>query len=126
MPYFAYRFASKAAPVVRVLGVKPNRDGVRIANGRLRASFGFLNADTAIENVSTATVTGPYEWFKVLGPRLSMSDHGLTFGTTTDGGVCLEFVEPIRRVIGPWDHPTLTLTVDDPEGLIEAIGNAKQ
>ncbi len=126
MTYFAYRFNSTASPFLRILGVKPDKDGVRLENGRLKASFGFLNVDTAIENVSTASVTGPYTWWKAIGPRLSMADHGLTFGTTADGGVCVEFVEPIGRVVGPWDHPGLTLTVDDPAGLVEAIENAKQ
>ncbi|NNF56199.1 MAG: hypothetical protein HKN03_17365 [Acidimicrobiales bacterium] len=109
-----------------MLGVKPDKDGVRLGNGRLKASFGFLNVDTAIENVSSASVTGPYTWWKAIGPRLSMADHGLTFGTTADGGVCVKFVKPIKGVVGPWDHPGLTLTVDDPAGLVEAIENAKQ
>lgn len=126
MTFFAYRINSKALPLLRVLGVNPNKDGVRVENGRLKASFGFLNMDTPIPNVSSVSVTGPYKWWKSLGPRLSMADHGLTFGTTGEGGVCIEFVEPIRRVIGPWAHPGLTLTVDDPEGLVEAIENARK
>lgn len=121
MTFFNYRFNSKAKPALRLVGVRPDRDGVRVEDGRLKASFGFLKVDTPVDNISGASVTGPYLWFKALGPRLSVADHGLTFGTTTDGGVCIEFVTPISRVLGPWDHPGLTVTVDDPKALVEAI-----
>ena len=123
MAFFRYEFNPLAAPWLRVLGVRPDRDGVRIDNDRLSASFGFLSIDLPLSNISSATVTGPYRWFKAIGPRLSIADHGLTFGTTADQGVCITVHEPIPRVIGPWNHPGVTLTVQDPAALVEAISN---
>jgi hypothetical protein len=57
--------------------------------------------------------------------RLSFADDGLTFGTSTHGGVCVHFDEKVRRVIGFKDHSALTATVDDLEGLVHAIDAAR-
>lgn len=108
-----------------MLGVRADRDGVRVTDGHLTASFGFLNTDVAIANIRAAAVAGPYRWFKSVGPRLSLADYGLTFGTTAAKGVCITFITPIESVIGPWGHPGLTLTVDDPEGLVAAIAEGR-
>lgn len=121
MKFFRYRFTPTTKPLLRILGVRADRDGVRVADGLLTASFGFFSTDVAIANIGAATVTGPYRWFKAVGPRLSLADHGLTFGTNAAKGVCITFITPIESMIGPWAHPGLTLTVDDPEGLIAAI-----
>lgn len=62
-------------------------------------------------------VTGPYRWYRAIGPRLSLADHGLTFGTTTACGVCLLLREPVPGIdpLGVIRHPGLTLTVADPQ-----------
>ena len=60
-----------------------------------------------------------------MGIRLSFADDGLTFGTSTHGGVCVHFDEKVRRVIGSKDHSALTVTVDDLDGLAQAINEAK-
>ena len=49
--------------------------------------------------------------------------QALTFGTTTRGGVCLRFREPVAG-IDPWGrirHPGLTLTVAEPELVTEVV-----
>ncbi len=40
---------------------------------------------------------------------------------TSHAGVCIDFDPPIRRVIGSRDHSALTVTVADPDGLLEAL-----
>ncbi|MCP3997836.1 MAG: hypothetical protein GY722_22660 [bacterium] len=49
-------------------------------------------------------------------------DHGITFGTSVAGGVCVTFVEPVPKLIpGMDDHPSLTVTVADIKGLAAAL-----
>lgn len=120
--YFPYEFDWRAKPLLRTLGVRADRDGVRLTDDRLIASFGPLNASVELERIDTASVTGPYLAIKAIGPRLSAADHGLTFGTTAKAGVCIAFKEAIPPVFGPWCHPGMTVTVADPAGLVAAIG----
>jgi hypothetical protein len=56
-------------------------------------------------------------------PRLSLADHGLTFGTTTTRGVCLQLRDPVPGIdpIGLIRHPNLTLTLADPQRFAAAM-----
>jgi len=119
--FFPYHFDRVAEVALRPMGVRPDRDGVRIDDDRLVATFGFLSASTELSNIAEASVTGPYSWVKAVGPRLSSADRGLTFGTTSDRGACVHFHRPIPAVVGPWKHPGLTLTVAEPEALVDAL-----
>src|SRR5690606_154531 len=55
--------------------------------------------------------------------HVSLADHGLTFATNPDKGVCIRFEEPVRGLdpLGLVLHPGLTVTVDDPAGLAELL-----
>ena len=81
--------------------------------------FRALGVRTAPSNVRAVSLTGPYHWYRAIGPRLSLADHGLTFGTTTTRGVCLQLRDPVPGIdpIGLIRHPNLTLTVADPAAL---------
>lgn len=60
------------------------------------------------------------------GPaHISLRDLGLTYATTTAQGVCVTFREPVRGIdpLGAIRHPSLTVTVADPQGLVHALGN---
>ncbi|WP_033262283.1 hypothetical protein [Amycolatopsis vancoresmycina] len=104
----------------RLLG--PN-SGLELDTGGLRVRFGPWLVETPLGNLAGAEATGPYHALRGLGVRLSLADRGLTFGTTTRGGVCLRFREPVAG-IDPWGrirHPGLTVTVAEPELVAEAI-----
>ena len=88
----------------------------------LSARFGPFTVTTPWSNVRDVSVTGPYRWFRAIGPRLSLSDRGVTFGTATRAGTCIGFHEPVAGLFGGRRvHPGLTVTVADPEGLAAAI-----
>ncbi|WP_086850002.1 hypothetical protein [Amycolatopsis kentuckyensis] len=113
-------FAVGFPPVRRFLGP---RAGLELDAAGLRVRFGPWLVETPLSNLAGAEATGPYRAFRVFGVRLSLADRGLTFGTTTRGGVCLRFREPVRG-IDPWGllrHPGLTVTVSEPELVAEAI-----
>jgi hypothetical protein len=96
---------------------------VEVGDGVLHAQFGPWKVHTPISNVTHAHTSGPFKAYRAVGLRWSFSDHGVTFGSATTGGVCIEFrdeVAPTTLALG-MRHPNLTVTVEDPEGLVAAI-----
>lgn len=114
---------SVVGAALRLLGVTPASSGVWVDDEVLTARFGPWVLRTPTANVADARVTGPYQAWKVAGPRLSLADRGLTFGTTTRAGVCLTFREAVAGIepTGLLRHPSLTVTVSEPELLVERL-----
>jgi hypothetical protein len=114
-----FAFDRAAAPLLHLLGVSAANSGVRVADGVFDVRFGPWRLRTPTANVAGATVTGPYLWFRAVGPRLSLADRGVTFGTNAERGVCVCFDAPVPALL-PFRalrHPAVTVTVADPEGL---------
>lgn len=123
--YFPYRYDPRLAPLWLPFRW-PGRQGVILTDdGRFLAHYGPFHVDAPLASVVDAHVAGPYRWWTAVGPRLSMVDDGLTFGTNATAGVCIHFDPRIRRVIGLRDHSALTVTVDDTAGLAAALKAAK-
>jgi hypothetical protein len=121
-----FAFDRLARPLLAVIGVVPSTAHVTLDGDRLVARFGPWSCETTVDNVLDVQVTGPYKAYRALGPRGSMVDRGLTFGTTAAGGVCICFREPVHgldpfHAIG---HPGLTVTVADREGFAAAVRSA--
>jgi hypothetical protein len=98
-----------------------------VGEGELRARFGPWRVRTALDNIVGTTPTGPYTFIKTGGPaRLSFSDHGLTFATNGERGLCIQFAEPVTGLdpTGRLKHPGLTVTVADIPGLAAALGSS--
>lgn len=125
---FPFEFEPRYRRILWLLGVTPARSGVAIGNGSLRVRFGLWRVRTDVGNIRCAEETGPYQALRAIGPHISLADHGLSFGSTTRGGVCLLFHDPLpgRETLGLVKHPGLTVTVEDPKGLIEAIAEAQR
>jgi hypothetical protein len=123
METFPFEFDPVFRPVLLGLGVRPGNCSVALTDDdRFVARFGRWVVDTALANIDCVEVTGPYRWYKAIGLRGSWVDHGITFGTTAAGGVCVVFVEPVPHLLpGMKDHPGLTVTVAEPARLAAAI-----
>jgi hypothetical protein len=122
MQTFPFSFDPRFRTVLLAFGVTPSRAVVELDDERLRVRFGVWRLDTARDNVREARVTGPHKAYKALGIRTSMRDRGLTFGSSADRTVCIQFREEIR--VEPFDlisHPALTVSVTDPYGLVAAL-----
>lgn len=119
--FFPYRFDRRFIGIWWPLGARDGVDGVTLTEDRFIATFGRMRLETPLANITGAHVTRGYVWWKAVGMRLSMADDGLTFGTATHGGVCVHFDRRVRRVIGFKDHSAITVTVDDLDGLVDAI-----
>ena len=118
----AYRIA--ALP----FGVHPGSAAVivdeRTEPAVLRTQFGPWRVTTPVGNVVATQTTGPYAALKTVGPaHVSLADGGLTFATNGQRGLCITFREPVRGLepLGVVRHRSLTVTVDDTDGLQSAL-----
>ena len=116
--FFAFAVDKRLAPFWLPFGLRPDRDGVTVTDdGSFLATFGFLKLETPLSNIDEAHVTRHYRWWTAAGARLSLADHGLTFGTNASAGVCVHFREPVASPLRRKGHPALTVTVADVDGL---------
>ncbi len=128
MPLFAFRFAPEYRAAAALFGVTRSTSGVSVTAERLEARFGPWVITTPIGNVTDWKRTGPFTRPKTIGPaHLSLRDRGLTFATNPHEGVCVSFGEPVSAMdpLGFLKHPGLTVTVENPEALEEALSAAK-
>jgi hypothetical protein len=118
---FPFAFEPRVAPFSVLFGVTPRTAWVDIDEQDLTVRFGLWRLTTPRRNILDGEVTGPYSYAKVAGPaHLSFADHGVTFATTTERGVCFRLREPVPGIapFGRLPHPGVTVTVADPEGLL--------
>ncbi|WP_181779067.1 hypothetical protein [Pseudonocardia pini] len=123
---YQFSFTRLTRPVLAVLGVGPGTSWVRVEHDRLDVRFGPWRVQTLLTNIASVETSGPFGLVKALGPRLSLADRGLTFGSDTDGGVCLRFIRPVTGLVpfGLLHHPGLTVTVSTPQLLISRVGRS--
>lgn len=110
-----------------LFGVTSTRAWVEVTPSELRVQYGFWSLRSALSNIAGVTVTDSYAFLKTAGPpHLSMSDRGISFATNGRRGLCVAFdqpvpgIDPSKRI----KHPGATLTVEDIDGLAEALGHA--
>jgi hypothetical protein len=121
---FRFAFDERFRLALAAAGITPSTAFVTLtADDRLVARFGPWTCETPLANVTDAQRTGPYRWWRAIGPRLSFADGGATFGSTEAGGVCLSFAQPVRALdaLGMFRHRGLTVTVADPDALVAAV-----
>ena len=121
---YAFEFDAGTAGRVwlRAIRIRPDNAWVEVADGMLTAKFGHWKVRTPLSNVDEAHVAGPYRELRAIGLRLSLSDHGLTFGTNAHRGVCIHFRKPLRTItLIPFRHPNLTVTVERPGELVAEL-----
>jgi len=120
---FAFDFEPVYRPALAAMGITPSRSWVTLDDEALAARFGPWNLRTPVSNIRDVCVTGPYWAVKAIGPRMSWSDHGITFGTTAKGGACVLFHQPVKGMLiyAMVHHPGLTVTVHDPDAFAAAV-----
>ncbi|MFC0505788.1 hypothetical protein [Micromonospora costi] len=121
---FPFRFDPPFRPALALLGVRPETAWVEVDEARLLVRFGPWRLTTARANVAGVTRGGPYRWWRVIGPHLSLVDRGVTFGSSTSPGLCVRFGTSVPALApGSWlRHPAVTVTVADPDALADALG----
>ena len=107
-----------------MFGVTPSSAWVEVGETELEARFGRWRVRTPLSNIGDTAVTGPYHFIKTAGPaRLAITDRGLTFATNGDRGVRISFKTPVRGLVRSdfLQHPELTVTVADVDGLVRSL-----
>lgn len=124
---FAFDFDPRYRRVLSLMGVTPSRAWVEVGDASFEVRFGPWRLRTATENLACTKITGPYRAFRGIGPHISLADRGLSFGSTTARGVCVLFHDPVPgpETLGLVKHPGLTVTVEDPDGLVDAIEDVR-
>ena len=123
--HFAYAVDRRFLPLLLPLGFRASKDGVTIEGddaGEVVVTFGLLSLRTRLDNIEGAHITRDYRWWTAVGARLSFADDGLTFGTNARAGVCMHFRERVPSALRRRGHSALTVTVEDLEGLVRALG----
>jgi len=120
---FAFRFDRAGRLLLPALGVTPVTSRVEVAGGRVLIRYGPWRTMVDRRNIRAVTASGPFSAWKAIGPRVSLADRGLTFGTSTRGGVCIQLRQPAgvlapRRLLA---HPAVTVTVDRPAELVRLL-----
>ncbi|MEV6518362.1 hypothetical protein AB0M37_21535 [Micromonospora chalcea] len=120
---FPFRFDPAFRLPLALLRVRPATAWVDWGPDGLLVRFGPWLLRTTRDNVTGAELSGPYRWWRAIGPHLSLADGGVTFGAGVAAGVCLRFAEPVPALApGPWlRHPAVTVTVADPAALCDAV-----
>lgn len=122
MQRFPFRIDPRFATPLRAFGVRDDTAEVVLDDVGITATFGWFRSRARWEDVQDACVMGPFRWYRAIGPRLSLADKGVTFGSHTEGGTCIRFHRPVAALFGRRRmHPGLTVTVADPEALRAAI-----
>jgi len=119
-----FKFDRRLAGAAAAFGITPRRAHVDVGPDDFVVRFGWWSVHTALSNIEHVDVTGPYHWLKVIGPpHVSLADRGVTFATNTGRGVCIRFREPVTALLpgGLLRHPAITVTVDDVDGLAQAV-----
>ena len=121
--HFDFRFDRPARYLLAALGVTPATSGVDVGPETIDIRYGPWRVSLDRSNVQEVSVSGPFSAWRAIGPRLSLADRGVTFGTSTQAGVCLALRQPVAALAPGWllTHPGITLTVDRPEDLASLL-----
>lgn len=116
---YPFAFDPRFARKLRLLGVRPDRAYVQIADQRLEARFGPWRVVTPLANIDEVRITGPHRPLRAIGPRFSPSTRSLTFGSNVERTVRIAFHRPVPGMepLGIVKHPSLSVSVADPEKL---------
>ncbi|MFI6236196.1 hypothetical protein ACIBD9_21795 [Micromonospora sp. NPDC050784] len=123
---FPFRFDPLFRPVLALLGVRPATAWVAVTERDLMIRYGPWRLRTDRANVTAVELSGPYRWWRAIGPHLSLADGGATFGSSAAGGICLRFGVPVPALVpgGRPRHPAATVTVADPPALARLLAVA--
>jgi hypothetical protein len=115
---FPIRVGRRSRPLLFLFGVRQGNAYVDL-DGELDARFGFFRIRTAMSNLGSWRIEGPWLWITAIGVRTSIRYRDVTFGGSHLGGVRVDFIEPVR--FGPLRIPALYITVEDLEGFAAAL-----
>jgi|GEM_PF-1109339 len=122
--FFPFAFSDPLALPLRAAGIWPFSSVVTVTARDLRIRYGPWSVRTPLTNVASAKVIPGPGWLDVIGPpRVALRDGSVTFATARTRAVRLRFLDPVPGAV-PLSfvrHPSVTVTVRDPEGLVAVL-----
>jgi hypothetical protein len=115
---FPIRVGTRSRPLLLVFGVRGGNAYVDLADD-MAVTFGFFRFRTALSNVASWRIEGPWLWITAIGVRMSIRHRDVSFDGSHVGGVRLDFRDPVRW--GPIKVPAIYVTVEDLEGFAAAL-----
>jgi hypothetical protein len=107
---FPFAVAPGIAPLARMVGISSEKAAVEVADEQLRVRFGPWSVETPLANVEGASeALVPFGW--------------PTFVTNRGGAVRIRFKDAVPGALpfGLLPGKSLTVTVEDADGLLEAL-----
>lgn len=125
MHRFPFRFDARWRVPLALVGVTPSTALVTV-DDHLDVRFGPWRLRTPVANVADAHHDGPHRPHRAVGPRLSLADRGVTFGSSAVATTCVHLHEPVPGLdpLGVLRHPNASLSVVDTVGLATVLRRA--
>jgi len=120
---FPIRLGARSRPLLRLLfGVREDNAYVDL-DGDFDARFGRYRLTVPVTDIATWRIEGPWLWITAFGLRTSLRHRDVTFGGNHEGGVRVDFRQPVRFgwFVGSIMIPALYVTAADLEGLGRAL-----
>ena len=115
---FPIRVGQRSRLLLLLFGVRGGNAYVDLDND-VAVTFGFFRFRTALSNVGSWRIEGPWLWITAIGVRMSIRHRDVSFDGSHLGGVRLNFRERVRW--GPIKVPAIYVSVEDLEGFAEAL-----
>ena len=91
----------------------------------LMIRYGPWRLRTGRDNVTAVELSGPYRWWRAIGPHLSLADGGASSAAARPAGSACASANRCRRWCpGAARHPAATVTVADPAALARLLAVA--
>jgi hypothetical protein len=115
MPSFPIRVGARSWSVLRLFGVKRDRQPTVTVDENVDVEFGRFRFRTPVANIISWRIEGPWRWITAIGVRRSVRHGDVSFAGSPRGGVRVDFREPVRW--GVLRVPAVYLGAEDLEGL---------
>jgi len=115
---FSIRLGARSRPLLRLFGTRSDNAYVDL-DADFDARFGSFRVRTPFDNIVSWRIEGPWRWITAIGVRRSIRHGDVTFGGNHQGGVRVDFREPVKP--SALHMPALYVTVEDLEGLAAAL-----
>jgi hypothetical protein len=115
---FPIRIGPRSRSVVRLWTARPETSYVELDDGpdaTIDVHFGRFRFRTAIDNIASWRIEGPFVWVKAIGVRRSVRHGDISYAGSAHGGVRIDFKE--RVPVGFLRVPAIYVGVDDLDGL---------
>jgi hypothetical protein len=115
---FPIRIGQRSIGFIRLWTARPETSYVDLGDGpgaMLTVRFGRVRLQTAVDNIASWRIEGPFRWITAIGIRRSIRHADVSFAGSPHGGVRIDFKQRVSW--GFLQVPAIYVGVDDLDGL---------